>query len=53
LGAGPRAEREREREERILGLVSIVLISVARSFLVQNTKTGKTYQITTKYTKCL
>jgi hypothetical protein len=28
------------------------LARVARFFLVQNTKTGKIYQITTNYTKC-
>jgi hypothetical protein len=30
----------------------VVISRVARFFLVQNTKTGKIYQITTSYTKC-
>jgi hypothetical protein len=30
----------------------VVVSRVARFFLVQNTKTGKIYQITTNYTKC-
>jgi hypothetical protein len=40
---------------KIAGLaptVSLLLRRVARFFLVQNTKTGKIYQITTNYTKC-